>query len=61
MLQTQYSKKLNEEFLDIFDSVKLTQIVEFTTRKKATLDLLLTNRPGLINLHQASETMIQLL
>ena len=44
----QYSKKLNEEFLDIFDSVKLTQIVEFTTRKKATLDLLLTNRPGLI-------------
>ena len=44
----QYPKELNESFLDIFDTCNLTQHVDFTTRKESTLDLLLTNRPGLI-------------
>ena len=38
----QYPKKLNEDFLDVFEHAKHTQIVEFSTRKNATLDLLFT-------------------
>ena len=41
----QYTKKLNEDFLNIFEEAKLTQVVHFNTRKNACLDLLLTNRP----------------
>jgi len=44
---TQYPRKLNEDFLDAVDNTNLTQIVDFTTRKNATLDIVLTNRPGL--------------
>ena len=44
----QYTRKLNDDFLEAFDTASLTQVVDFTTRKKATLDLFLTNRPGLI-------------
>jgi len=43
---TQYPKKLNEEYLDALDNLNLSQIVNFTTRKKSVLDLILTNRPG---------------
>lgn len=41
---TKYVKELNENFLNLFDNMNLTQPVNFTTRKNATLDLLLTNR-----------------
>jgi len=45
----QNSKRLNEDFLAMFDSTNLlTQVVDFTTRKGSTLDLFLTDRPGLI-------------
>ena len=44
----QYPKKLNEDFLEAFDKLKLSQTVNFTTRLNSTLDLILTNRPGLI-------------
>ena len=44
----QYPKKLNENFLEVFDKLKLSQTVNFTTRLNSTLDLILTNRPGLI-------------
>ena len=39
----QNSKLLNEQFLETFDKYKLTQIVDFPTRKQKILDLLLTN------------------
>ena len=45
----QYPKKLNEDFLNIFDEAKLTQVVHFNTRKNACLDLLLTNRPTFVD------------
>ena len=45
--RSQYSKQLNEVFLEAFDVLNLNQLVDFTTRKKATLDLILTNQPGL--------------
>ena len=45
----QYPKKLNEDFLNIFDKAKLTQVVHFNTRKNACLDLLLTNRPTFVD------------
>eukprot|EP00111_Clytia_hemisphaerica_P014427 TCONS_00042481-protein len=41
----QYPKKLNEAYLELFDKGNLVQLVDFTTRENATLDILLTNRP----------------
>ncbi|XP_066931249.1 uncharacterized protein [Clytia hemisphaerica] len=49
IVRSQYTKQLNEDFLEAFDVLNLNQLVDFTTRKKATLDLILTNRPGLTN------------
>ena len=39
----QYMKKLNEDFLDVFEQAKLAQIVELSMHKNATVDLLLTS------------------
>ena len=39
----QYMKKLSEDFLDVFEQAKRTQIVEFSMHKNATVDLLLTS------------------
>lgn len=44
----QNSKLLNDQFLEAFDKNKLTQMVDFPTRKRKTLDLLLTNRPAFV-------------
>ena len=45
---SQYPKALNEQYLEVFDSNSLSQVVNFPTRQKNTLDLLLTNRPSFI-------------
>ena len=45
----QYSKQINECFIDTFDYCCLDQIVDFPTRKQNTLDILATNRPTLVN------------
>jgi len=45
---TQYSKDINERFLDLFESSKLCQLIDFNTRKNAMLDLLFTNRPSFL-------------
>uniref|UniRef100_A0A7M5WYL3 PHD-type domain-containing protein n=1 Tax=Clytia hemisphaerica TaxID=252671 RepID=A0A7M5WYL3_9CNID len=45
----QYSKELNEQYLEVFETSGLHQMVNFTTRKKAILDLMLTNRPGFVS------------
>ncbi|XP_066934925.1 uncharacterized protein, partial [Clytia hemisphaerica] len=39
------SDQLNEDFLQLFDQHKMSQHINFNTRKEALLDLLLTNRP----------------
>ena len=44
----QYPTKLNDEFLETFDTSNLQQIVNFGTRKDKTLDILLTNRSQLL-------------
>ena len=44
----QNPKKLNEDFLAMFDQCNLTQHVDFSTRKNSTLDLLFTNRPTFV-------------
>ena len=45
----QYPKQLNERFIDLIDNCNMEQVVNFTTRKQNTLDLLITNRPSFIN------------
>ena len=45
---SQYPQTLNEKYLEIFDLNSLNQVVNFPTRKSATLELLLTNRPAFI-------------
>ena len=45
----QYSKTLNESFLETFERGIMKQLVDFPTRLENTLDLLLTNRHGLLN------------
>ena len=42
-------KELNEQYLEAFELSNLTQIVDFPTRKKSTLDLMLTNRPTFLS------------
>ena len=46
---THNTRELNEKYLEVFDINNLTQIVDFPTRKQNTLDLLLTNRPKLVD------------
>ena len=41
---SQNPKILNVQFLELIDNHKLSQVVEFPSRKEATLDLLVTNR-----------------
>lgn len=45
----QYSKAINQSFLDSLENNNLEQIVNFPTRKLNTLDILATNRPSLVN------------
>ena len=44
----QYTKTLNENFIDSFEVCNINQLVTFPTRKKNTLDLLLSNRPAFL-------------
>ncbi|XP_066911983.1 uncharacterized protein [Clytia hemisphaerica] len=45
IVSSKNTAELNDDFLELFDKHKLSQHVNFTTRKDALLDLLLTNRP----------------
>ena len=45
----QYTKQINEHFLDTFSLLGLSQMVMFPTRLDNTLDVFLTNRPSLVN------------
>jgi len=45
----QYSAALNEKFLEMKARTGLEQIIDFPTRGNNTLDVILTNRPSLIN------------
>ena len=42
------STEVNQLYLDTFENRNLVQIVDFTTRVNSLLDLVLTNRPGLL-------------
>ena len=45
---SQYPRALNEQYLEAFDTNSLSQAVNFPTRQKSILDLLITNRPSFI-------------
>ena len=45
-IRSQYPKAFNESLLKILDLCNSDQLVNFTTRKNHTLDLLITNRPS---------------
>ena len=45
----QYIKQINEFFIDTFAMLGLSHMVTFPTRLDNTLDVLLTNRPSLVN------------
>ena len=45
----QYSKQLNQIFLDTLQSCNLDQMVDFPTRKENILDIIFTNRPSLVH------------
>ena len=45
----QYTKQINELFIDTFAMLGLSQMVTFPTRLDNTLDVFLTNRPSLVN------------
>ncbi|KAI0221088.1 hypothetical protein LSAT2_027493 [Lamellibrachia satsuma] len=45
----QYTKQINELFIDTFTMLGLSQMVTFPTRIHNTLDVFLTNRPSLVN------------
>ena len=45
----QYSKDLNEQFLETFENSSLLQVLTFHTRKNATLDLMFTNHPTFLS------------
>ena len=45
----QFPKQLSERFIDLIDSCIMEQVVNLSTRKENTLDLLITNRPPFIN------------
>ena len=48
IISHQYSKELNETFLEMSQDLGLCQIVDFPTRGTSILDLLFTNHPDLI-------------
>jgi hypothetical protein len=43
------NQKQHQQFLDIINDNSLTQVVNKTTRKDKTLDLILTNYPATVN------------
>ncbi|XP_072016713.1 uncharacterized protein [Amphiura filiformis] len=45
----QYPKSLNESFLQTLSRTGLEQLVDFPTRGDNTLDIVITNRPSLVN------------
>ena len=45
----QYKRSINESFLHLLDTTGLDQIVDFPTRGDRTLDIIMTNRPSLVN------------
>jgi len=45
----QYTKQINEHFLDTFSMLGLSQMVIFPTIIDNSLDIFLTNRPSLVN------------
>jgi hypothetical protein len=45
----QYKRSINESFLHLLDTTGLEQIIDFPTRGSNTLDIVVTNRPSLIN------------
>ena len=45
----QYKRSINESFLHQLDTTGLDQIVDFPTRGDRTLDIIMTNRPSLVN------------
>ena len=45
----QYPKALNESFLQLLARTGMEQLVDFLTRGDNTLDIIITNRPSLIN------------
>ena len=45
----QYSHYINDCFLETLARTGLEQIVDFPTRKDNILDIILTNRPSLVN------------
>ena len=49
VIKHQYLKDINDCFLDTFLSCNLEQIVNFPTRGNNTLEIVVTNRPNLVN------------
>ena len=45
----QYPKALNESFINMMEDTSMEQLVDFPTRKKNILDILLTNNPSLVS------------
>ena len=45
----QYTKRINESFIEELDTSGLTQIFDFPTKGNNMLDILATNRPTLLN------------
>ena len=45
----QYSKEINEAFIQTFNACNLEQIVDFPTRGSNILEIVSTNRPNLVN------------
>ena len=41
----QYSKAINESFINMMEDTNIEQLVDFSTRKKNILDVLLINNP----------------
>ena len=48
VISHQYSKDINDKFVEVIDNCYLEQLVTFPTRPNNTLDLLLTNQPSLL-------------
>ena len=49
IIGSQYPKSLNVSFLETLDLCNSDQLVNFTTRKNHTLDLLITNRQSFVD------------